>query len=84
MYIVEKYFNSEDEEILEKTATNDTGASQTTINDQVEAPISSNDSEEVTSDSIKTDTNVLTEATMFKIDPMINMGEITPYDFIER
>ncbi|WP_415239048.1 hypothetical protein, partial [Staphylococcus aureus] len=26
----------------------------------------------------------LTEATMFKIDPMINMGEITPYDFIER
>ncbi|WP_403427024.1 hypothetical protein, partial [Staphylococcus aureus] len=25
-----------------------------------------------------------TEATMFKIDPMINMGEITPYDFIER
>ena len=26
---------------------------QTTINDQVEAPISSNDSEEVTSDSIK-------------------------------
>lgn len=46
--------------------------------------MSSNDSEEVTSDSTKTDTNVLTEATMFKIDPMINMGEITPYDFIER
>ncbi len=21
---------------------------------------------------------------MFKIDPMINMGEITPYDFIKR
>lgn len=82
--LLKNYFNSEDEEILEKTATNDTGASQTTINDQVEAPISSNDSEEVTSDSIKTDTNVLTEATMFKIDPMINMGEITPYDFIER
>ncbi|MFG6182291.1 ATP-dependent RecD-like DNA helicase, partial [Staphylococcus aureus] len=82
--LLKNYFNSEDEEILENTATNDTGASQTTINDQVEAPISSNDSEEVTSDSIKTDTNVLTEATMFKIDPMINMGEITPYDFIER
>ncbi|MFA1037272.1 ATP-dependent RecD-like DNA helicase, partial [Staphylococcus aureus] len=82
--LLKNYFNSEDEEILENTATNDTGASQTTINDQVEAQISSNDSEEVTSDSIKTDTNVLTEATMFKIDPMINMGEITPYDFIER
>lgn len=50
---MKNYFNSEDEEILENTATNDTGASQTTINDQVEAPISSNDSEEVTSDSIK-------------------------------
>ncbi|MGT2377777.1 hypothetical protein ACVPOW_05310 [Staphylococcus aureus] len=35
--------------------------------------MSSNDSEEVMSDSTKTDTNVLTEATMFKIDPMINM-----------
>lgn len=82
--LLKNYFNSEDEEMLENTATNDTGASQTTIDDQVEAPMSSNDSEEVTSDSTKTDTNVLTEATMFKIDPMINMGEITPYDFIER
>lgn len=26
---------------------------------------------------------VLTETTMFKIDPMINMGQISPYDFIE-
>ncbi len=25
----------------------------------------------------------LTEATMFKINPMINMGEVTPYDFLE-
>ncbi|BAS45941.1 RecD/TraA family helicase [Staphylococcus schleiferi] len=25
----------------------------------------------------------LTEATMFKINPMINMGEVTPYDFFE-
>ncbi|GBV00530.1 SF1B family DNA helicase RecD2 [Staphylococcus aureus] len=82
--LLKNYFNSEDEEMLENTATNDTGASQTTIDDQVEAPMSSNDSEEVMSDSTKTDTNVLTEATMFKIDPMINMGEITPYDFIER
>lgn len=82
--LLKNYFNSEDEEMLEDTATNDTGASQTTIDEQVEAPMSSNDSEEVTSDSTKTDTNVLTEATMFKIDPMINMGEITPYDFIER
>ncbi|HCW7656351.1 TPA: ATP-dependent RecD-like DNA helicase [Staphylococcus aureus] len=82
--LLKNYFNSEDEEMLENTATNDTGASQTTIDDKVEAPMSSNDSEEVTSDSTKTDTNVLTEATMFKIDPMINMGEITPYDFIER
>ncbi|TXO25404.1 ATP-dependent RecD-like DNA helicase, partial [Staphylococcus aureus] len=82
--LLKNYFNSEDEEMLENTATNDTGASQTTIDDQVEAPMPSNDSEEVTSDSTKTDTNVLTEATMFKIDPMINMGEITPYDFIER
>ncbi|HDD0313214.1 TPA: ATP-dependent RecD-like DNA helicase [Staphylococcus aureus] len=82
--LLKNYFNSEDEEMLENTATNDTGASQTTIDEQVEAPMSSNDSEEVTSDSTKTDTNVLTEATMFKIDPMINMGEITPYDFIER
>ncbi|WP_151126362.1 SF1B family DNA helicase RecD2, partial [Staphylococcus aureus] len=82
--LLKNYFNSEDEEMLENTATNDTGASQTTIDDQVEASLSSNDSEEVTSDSTKTDTNVLTEATMFKIDPMINMGEITPYDFIER
>ncbi|MBU6129430.1 ATP-dependent RecD-like DNA helicase [Staphylococcus aureus] len=82
--LLKNYFNSEDEEMLENTATNDTGASQTTIDDQVEAPMSSNDSEEVTSDSTKTDINVLTEATMFKIDPMINMGEITPYDFIER
>lgn len=82
--LLKNYFNSEDEEILENTATNDTGASQTTIDDQVEAPMSSNDSGEVTSDSTKTDINVLTEATMFKIDPMINMGEITPYDFIER
>lgn len=78
--LLKNYFNSEDEEMLENTATNDTGASQTTIDDQVEAPMSSNDSEEVMSDSTKTDTNVLTEATMFKIDPMINMGEITPYD----
>ncbi|HFO0356707.1 TPA: ATP-dependent RecD-like DNA helicase [Staphylococcus aureus] len=82
--LLKNYFNSEDEDMLENTATNDTGASQTTIDDQVEAPMSSNASEEVTSDSTKTDTNVLTEATMFKIDPMINMGEITPYDFIER
>ncbi|HDJ6588513.1 TPA: ATP-dependent RecD-like DNA helicase, partial [Staphylococcus aureus] len=82
--LLKNYFNSEDEEMLENTATNDTGASQTTIDDQVEAPMSSNDSGEVTSDSTKTDINVLTEATMFKIDPMINMGEITPYDFIER
>ncbi|HEK6763354.1 TPA: ATP-dependent RecD-like DNA helicase [Staphylococcus aureus] len=82
--LLKNYFNSEDEEMLENTATNDTGASQTTIDDQVEVPMSSNASEEVTSDSTKTDTNVLTEATMFKIDPMINMGEITPYDFIER
>ncbi len=82
--LLKNYFNSEDEDMLENTATNDTVASQTTIDDQVEAPMSSNDSEEVTSDSTKTDTNVLTEATMFKIDPMINMGEITPYDFIER
>ncbi|HIA6978419.1 TPA: SF1B family DNA helicase RecD2, partial [Staphylococcus aureus] len=82
--LLKNYFKSEDEEMLENTATNDTGASQTTIDDQVEAPMSSNASEEVTSDSTKTDTNVLTEATMFKIDPMINMGEITPYDFIER
>ncbi|MBH4637361.1 ATP-dependent RecD-like DNA helicase, partial [Staphylococcus aureus] len=82
--LLKNYFNSEDEEMLENTATNDTGASQTTIDEQVKAPMSSNDSEEVTSDSTKTDTNVLTEATMFKIDPMINMGEITPYDFIER
>lgn len=82
--LLKNYFNSEDEEMLENTATNDTGASQTTIDDQVQAPMSSNDSGEVTSDSTKTDINVLTEATMFKIDPMINMGEITPYDFIER
>ena len=82
--LLKNYFNSEDEEMLENTATNDTGASQTTIDDRVEAPMPSNDSEEVTSDSTKTDTNVLTEATMFKIDPMIKMGEITPYDFIER
>ncbi|HFD6013787.1 TPA: ATP-dependent RecD-like DNA helicase [Staphylococcus aureus] len=82
--LLKNYFNLEDEEMLENTATNDTGASQTTIDDQVEAPMSLNDSEEVMSDSTKTDTNVLTEATMFKIDPMINMGEITPYDFIER
>ncbi|HDH1033714.1 TPA: ATP-dependent RecD-like DNA helicase [Staphylococcus aureus] len=82
--LLKNYFNSEDEDMLENTATNDTGASQTTIDDQVEAPMSSNASEEVTSDSTKTDTNVLTEATMFKIDSMINMGEITPYDFIER
>ncbi|GEQ05301.1 SF1B family DNA helicase RecD2 [Staphylococcus gallinarum] len=26
---------------------------------------------------------ILTETTMFKIDPMINMGQISPYDFIE-
>lgn len=26
---------------------------------------------------------VLTESTMFKIDPMINMGTISPYDFVE-
>ncbi len=71
--------------MLENTATNDTGASQTTIDDQVQAPMSSSiDSGEVTSDSTKTDINVLTEATMFKIDPMINMGEITPYDFIKK
>ena len=24
---------------------------------------------------------VLSETTIFKIDPMINMGEMTPYDF---
>lgn len=29
-------------------------------------------------------TIVLTEETMYQINPMINMGEITPYDFIER
>ncbi len=39
--------------MLENTATNDTVASQTTIDDQVEAPMSSNDSEEVTSESTK-------------------------------
>ncbi|MGT0244099.1 hypothetical protein ACVNP1_09465 [Staphylococcus aureus] len=83
--MLKNYFNSEDEEMLENTATNDTGASQTTIDDQVQAPMSSSiDSGEVTSDSTKTDINVLTEATMFKIDPMINMGEITPYDFIKK
>ncbi|WP_181893586.1 hypothetical protein, partial [Staphylococcus pseudintermedius] len=26
---------------------------------------------------------ILTEATMCKIHPMINMGEVTPYDFLE-
>ncbi|PAH79241.1 RecD/TraA family helicase, partial [Staphylococcus aureus] len=41
--LLKNYFNSEDEEMLENTATNDTGASQTTIDDQVEAPMSSND-----------------------------------------
>ena len=51
--LLKNYFNSEDEEMLENTATNDTGASQTTIDDQVEAPMSSNDSGEVTSDSTK-------------------------------
>ncbi len=27
---------------------------------------------------------ILSESTIFKIDPMINMGEMTPYDFAER
>ena len=27
---------------------------------------------------------ILTEDTMFKINPMINMGNVSPYDFIER
>ncbi len=31
--LLKNYFNSEDEEMLENTATNDTGASQTTIDD---------------------------------------------------
>ena len=26
----------------------------------------------------------LNESTIFQIDPMINMGEMTPYDFVER
>ncbi|WP_460898985.1 hypothetical protein, partial [Staphylococcus aureus] len=50
-----------------------TGASQTKINDPVEAPISSNASEALTSDSTRSDTNVLTAATMLKIDPMFKM-----------
>ncbi|WP_086427627.1 ATP-dependent RecD-like DNA helicase [Staphylococcus cornubiensis] len=39
----------------------------------------STDSEESTDSS----EFILTEATMFKIHPMINMGEVTPYDFLE-
>lgn len=42
-----------------------------------------NDSEEVMFDLIKIDINVLMEVIMFKIDLMINMGEIMLYDFIE-
>ncbi|EGQ3660129.1 ATP-dependent RecD-like DNA helicase [Staphylococcus pseudintermedius] len=42
---------------------------------------------EDTDDKTDTDTAsaefILTEATMFKIHPMINMGEVTPYDFLE-
>lgn len=42
---------------------------------------------EDTHDKTDTDTAsaefILTEATMFKIHPMINMGEVTPYDFLE-
>ncbi|RIP34167.1 ATP-dependent RecD-like DNA helicase [Staphylococcus gallinarum] len=37
---------------------------------------------EQVSDSVDADI-ILTEATMFKIDPMINMGQFSPYDFIE-
>ncbi|MCG7338549.1 ATP-dependent RecD-like DNA helicase [Staphylococcus sp. ACRSN] len=43
---------------------------------------SSNDEQQIVNEKIDTEIK-LTETTMFKIDPMINMGQISPYDFIE-
>lgn len=42
-----------------------------------------NDTEEYNQDNQEDLPIELTEATMFKINPMINMGEVTPYDFLE-
>ena len=41
------------------------------------------DEENATTDAPQNDI-VLSETTIFKIDPMINMGEMTPYDFAEH
>ncbi|QLK86006.1 ATP-dependent RecD-like DNA helicase [Staphylococcus sp. 17KM0847] len=36
-----------------------------------------------TAQDIQSDQLMLTEETMYRINPMINMGDITPYDFLE-
>ena len=32
----------------------------------------------------KDDQVILSESTLYQINPMINMGDVSPYDFVER
>ncbi|WP_154837525.1 ATP-dependent RecD-like DNA helicase [Staphylococcus sp. Marseille-Q1834] len=44
---------------------------------------SSNEEDDISSNDVQ-DQIVLSEATIYQINPMINMGDVSPYDFVER
>ena len=78
-HIVQSYFN----------ITTETDESKSIALDQV----SQTASESAAADSTKQEAEpsqkdsssvVLTEETIYQIDPMINMGQVTPYDFVKQ
>ncbi|CAM3975812.1 ATP-dependent RecD-like DNA helicase [Staphylococcus schweitzeri] len=86
--LLKGYFNNDSVEstlsIVENSTSSKQNDSTESEDNQIES-LNDNPEEDLSENlSVQKSNIVLTEATIFKIDPMINMGEITPYDFIER
>lgn len=74
-HLLKSYFG-DDQEVIGSSGHSSVNSTEKHDTTQIEE-------ESATTDAPQNDI-VLSETTIFKIDPMINMGEMTPYDFAEH
>ncbi len=78
-HIVQSYFN-----VTTETDENESDAPDQASQTATESAAADSTQQEAESFQKDSSSVVLTEETIYQIDPMINMGQVTPYDFVKQ